>query len=45
MYGYIVAVVGKRWADVVAALVYALLLIAVAFCLFEPQAEFEYLGL
>lgn len=45
MYSYIVAVVGKRWADVVAALIYALLILAILYCLFEPQAEFRYLDL
>lgn len=45
MYHYIVAAVGKRWANAVATLVYTAMTLAILYCIFEPQADFRYLAL
>lgn len=45
MYAYLRARLGPRPAHVLTALWYAVLLILVLYCAFEPQAEFTYLML
>jgi hypothetical protein len=45
MYGIIRALVGERHAPIVAAVCYALMAVAIAYAIFEPQADFKYIGL
>lgn len=45
MYEFLFRRLGRVPADFLAALWYALLISAVVYCAFEPQAEFSYLRL
>jgi hypothetical protein len=45
MYGFLKRSLPGPVADVLMALWYVLLLLAVLYCVFEPQAEFRYLML
>lgn len=45
MYAFLAAVFGERWAGVIAALCYAAMAVCIAYCIFEPQADFRYLAL
>jgi hypothetical protein len=45
MYGFLKRYLPGPAADVLTALWYALLILAVLYCAFEPQAEFRYLML
>jgi hypothetical protein len=45
MYGYLLPRLGQGPAVGLTALWYAALVIAIAYCAFEPQAEFKYLML
>ena len=43
MYGFLKRYLGTRAANAIAPLVYAMMLLAVTYCIFESQAEFNYL--
>ena len=45
MYGFLKRYLPDPVADVLMALWYVLLILAVLYCVFEPQAEFRYLML
>ena len=45
MYHYLKLYAGERWANFLAPVLYVLMLLAVTYCIFEPQAEFNYLTL
>ncbi|MET0082036.1 MAG: hypothetical protein ABW079_03425 [Sedimenticola sp.] len=45
MYSYFKHYLGERWANILTPIIYSLMMIAVVYCSFESQAEFNYLTL
>jgi hypothetical protein len=43
MYAFLVRFLRPRVAEVVAAIVYSLMILTILYCSLEPQAEFNYL--
>jgi hypothetical protein len=45
MYFILVQYLDKRLANIIAPIIYVLMMLAIGYCIFEPQAEFKYLNL
>jgi hypothetical protein len=43
MYGLLLELLPPRATEIVAAVLYALMILAILYCSLEPQAEFNYL--
>jgi hypothetical protein len=45
MYKYLKYFINEKWANFLSPVLYILMLIGIAYCIFEPQTELKYLGL
>ena len=45
MYKYLKHFTNEKWANILAPILYSVMVICIVYCVFEPQTELKYLSL